>query len=241
MIRRILFSAVILVLVRAPLDAQTSDHENRRTASVFLSVGGLMLDAEGLNASLGAHGYSEMSDRFFSLGAGGLLVINQAILGVEGHSLLAEQASSTNGTFRASMAGRYGMLDFGYLVYEGESLDVYPLLGVGYGHTSLDILDPSGRTFDDVLTDPRRGVALEKEGFLLGISVGGDYVFEVGRGRRRGPLLGVRIGYNYSPVENEWSMDGTPLLGGPELSLTGGFVRILLGWGGRGASWTSGR
>ena len=230
--------ALAAMLAAAPAAAQqqhrnTADHD-RRSVSLYMSVGGAMLDVDQLNGALGAQGYAPVSERFFTLGLGGHLVINQAIVGFQGTGLLAEQSASTNGVFSASLAGRYGMLDFGYLIYEGESLDLYPLLGVGFGQLTLDIVDRTGGTFDGVVADPRRGVELEKKGFLLGLSLGGDYVFEVGRGARRGPMIGIRAGYNYAPVEPEWSLDGTPLLSGPELTLTGPFVRILLGWGGRG-------
>lgn len=230
-----IISILGLTLSAAELNAQHREHGSRRTATTYMTVGMSLLDMDGLNSSLRARDYQGMSDRFFSLGAGGHLVINQAVIGVEGQALLSEQASSTNATFRATLGGQRGMLQFGYLVFEGDNLDLYPLLGVGYGSTKLTIVDPSAGNFDEILADPRRGATLQKGGPLVGLAVGGDWVFEVARGKRRGPALGFRLGYDYAPVESDWSLDGTRLLGGPDLSLTGPYLRILMGFGGRGA------
>lgn len=234
MSKLMIISILGLTLSAADLDAQHREHGSRRTAAVYMTVGMSLLDTDGINNALTAQAYRSLSDRFFSLGAGGHLVLNQAVIGVEGQALLSEQASSTNDTFRATLSGRRSMLQFGYLVFEGDNLDLYPLLGVGYGSTALEILDPAAGNFDEVLADPRRGSVLHKGGPLLGAAVGGDWVFEVAQGKRRGPALGFRLGYDYAPIESDWSLDGTPLLGGPELSLTGPYLRILFGFGGRG-------
>lgn len=232
--RLMMASILALALPATELVAQRGEHGSRRTVTAYMTVGMSLLDTDGINGALRAQEYRSLSDRFFTLGAGGHLVINQAVIGVEGEALLSEQASSTNDTFRAALAGKRGMLQFGYLVYEGDNLDLYPLLGVGYGSTTLEILDPAAGSFNEVLANPRRGAVLHKGGPLIGASLGGDWVFEMARGQRRGPALGFRLGYDYAPVESDWSLDGTRLLGGPDLSLTGPYLRILLGFGGRG-------
>ena len=234
--RFLVISMLSLLVPAAELAAQRGqEHGARRTATMYLTIGMSLLDVGSLNSALGAQDYRGVSDRFFSVGAGGHLVINQAVIGVEGQALLSEQASSTNDIFRAELTGALGMLRVGYLIFEGDNLDIYPLLGVGYGAATLEVVDATGGAFGDVLADPRRGVELTKSGPLIGAALGADWVFEMARGARRGPALGLRLGYDYAPVESDWELGGTRLLNGPDLSLTGPYLRILIGFGGRGA------
>jgi hypothetical protein len=49
-----------------------------------------------------------------------------------------------------------------------------------------------------------------------------------------GPTLGVRGGWVLSPIHGDWSLDGREILGGPDLGITGPYVRLFIGFGSLG-------
>jgi len=70
---------------------------------------------------------------------------------------------------------------------------------------------------------------------LLNVAVGMDYLISFGQDRdggRGGFLLGIRAGYMISPFQGDWSMGELEVAGGPDLGLTGPYVRVMFGGGG---------
>jgi hypothetical protein len=51
-------------------------------------------------------------------------------------------------------------------------------------------------------------------------------------------VVGLRLGYTYSPFGDSWEIltagQALEVKGGPELGITGPFVRLVVGWGGIG-------
>ncbi len=80
-------------------------------------------------------------------------------------------------------------------------------------------------------------------GLLLQAAVGVDYFLGGRRDRgrperlggetrgRSGVLFGARLGYNHKPAEASWEMEDRDILGGPDVKLSGAFVRFSIGWG----------
>lgn len=214
--------------------AQHADPPARRSVAAYLMTGGSLLDVDALNIALAAQAFETFSDRFFSLGGGIHLVLNQAIITGEAHALLTEEGSVSNGTYTGALGSMYGSLGAGYLVYEGDALDLYPLVGVGWERTTLELVQRGAPAFGDVLTDPARGSTLHASGPIVSFSLGGDYVFEAGPSARKGFLIGLRAGYAYAPVQGDWSLGDIDVPDGPAMNVTGPFVHIMIGLGGRG-------
>ncbi len=225
--------AAMMLAVAVPAQAQVPDPDARRSLAGYFMMGGSLLDIDDLNGQLTARLYEPFSDRFFSLGGGLHLIVNQAIIAGELHALLAEQGSVTNGTFTSTLTGGYGSLGVGYLILDGGALDLYPLLGAGWGGMSMELVERGAPTFGEVLDDPARGSRLTNHGPVVSFSLGGDYVFEAGRDAGKGFLIGIRAGYAYAPVEGDWRLGDVDVPAGPAMSVTGPFVRIMLGAGGR--------
>lgn len=198
----------------------------------YFQIGAAQLDVDEINAALTAAGYPAFEENFVSLGGAGLASRNRLLIGGEGHAVFQSSETSADGQFRTSLGGGYGMFNVGYEVFRSDGLSIYPLLGIGGGGTSLRIGERAVVDFDDVLAQPRRGVQLTNASLLLGGALGADWLLGVGTGRG-GMVLSLRAGYNYAPLESDWSIDGTDVAGGPESTLSGFYVRLGFGGGRR--------
>ena len=202
-------------------------------------VGGNQLDMDDLNVRMKDNGYTEFSDNYLSLGGGGHAIINDKIvLGGEGHALLGRTKSSTLGVtdYGSKLSAGYGFFDLGYMLLRAGGLDAYPLLGIGGGGISMNIIQSEIGSFDDILADPDRGAKLSTWDFLINIGLGIDYLYVLGGGEmgEGGLVLGLRGGYIFSPFEGDWKFEGETLPGGPDLGITGPYIRLTIGGGGWG-------
>jgi hypothetical protein len=203
----------------------------------YFMVGGNILDIDALNSILENEGYSTLSNNFLSIGGGCLHQKNRWIIGCEGHFLFGEENKSdiTSGNFETSISAAYGFFDFGYILFNKHFFQVYPLIGLGGGVMSLKIkerlTDPS---FAEVLADPKRNSKLESAAFLINMAIGTEYLMklredETGIG---GLVLGIRVGYTFAPFRSNWKLERTDVSNGPDLRMTGPYVRLILGgWG----------
>lgn len=89
-------------------------------------------------------------------------------------------------------------------------------------------------SFDEVIEDPRRSSELSTGGFLLSPAIGLDYLFDLGENEKDngGWAVGLQLGYTFAPVKDDWEVDGIEVSGGPELGITGPYIRLLIGGGG---------
>jgi hypothetical protein len=122
-------------------------------------------------------------------------------------------------------------------VYSTEDLRVYPLLGLGGGGMSLNIVERgTSPSFDEVLDDPKRDVELSTGGFLLNLALGTDYLLKLGGDEKEEScfIFGLRTGYIFAPIKGNWEMDGVDISGGPDVGITGPYIRLMIGGGGFG-------
>lgn len=240
----------LLFLTTAPLTAQRVRPEGRGA----FQVGFQGTDLGDLNADLTGAGFPSFDDGLITLGGFGLGSAGRFLIGGEGHALLPTEETTADGTFRTRFGGGYGMFNLGYLAYSDDHVDIYPILGVGGGGTTLEIIERSSPTFDDVLDDPARGSRLTTGGFMMSVSVGADYRFGPAererrrwrdRGRDRnddddedddhgGLFVGLRAGWLWTPGDARWELDElNEVAGGPNVGPTGLFIRLSVGgWGG---------
>jgi hypothetical protein len=202
-------------------------------------------DLDPLNARLTTAGLPAFEDGFVTLGGFGLGRAGRILIGGEGHGMLPREEDSADGTYRTRLSGGYGLFNLGYLAHSGPRLDVYPLVGIGGGGMSLEIVERTAPTFDDVLADPARSTRLASGTFLLSAAVGADLRLGGGDrdrrhrdrdddGDRGGLFVGVRAGWLWAPGDTSWELDGlNDVAGGPAAGPEGFYVRVSLGgWGG---------
>ena len=140
---------------------------------------------------------------------------------------------------RSTRRSTAAIFDLGYLAFAQDGLHVYPLIGVGGGGGRLTFDNTADRSFDDLAANPRVGATALTGGFLMQVALGVDKLFVLGTrdegGRRRegGVVVGVRAGYVFGPGQSNWGIGGTDVTGGPDLELTGPYVRVVIGGGGR--------
>jgi hypothetical protein len=191
-------------------------------------------DFSEMNDLFTANGYPSLDDGSFSLGGGGHFIINNVIIGGEGHGLPGNDASDSH--YRISQSSGYGFFNLGYIVFSRSNLLLYPLLGMGGGGTTVTItgLDQKPADFQDILDDPGRESYITSGGFMLNFSLGTDlFLFgdrsEDGTG---GFFAGIRLGYLLDPGKEQWYFSDQELTGSPDTGMSGFYFRITLGGGG---------
>jgi len=200
----------------------------------FFTVGLRWAHLDPLHRALTGAGFAPLADRFVSLGGGGWAVLGRLLLGGEGYGLLGQR--TTLGDREARLAGGYGFFDLGYVIARSSAVRAYGLVGLGGGRWSLRIQE-AGRVpdFAGLLRRPEGSTRLTTGGFLLQTAVGLDLGAPVVRrsGYRGDFLVGLRVGYVWQPGGEGWRLEGgPPVVGGPDVRLTGPTVYLVLGWQG---------
>jgi hypothetical protein len=215
--------------------------ERPPTVKGFFMVGWHGLDLGDLNDRMSVNGFPSSSENVLSLGGGGWVIKNRFLIGGEGHALLGSEETTTDGAFETRLNGGYGQLDLGYRAYSTERLDVYPIIGLGGGTISVDLIERGTPTFDEILADPLTSTKLTADGFLLDLSVAMDVRLTMSDeedGGQNGLAVGLRAGYTYSPNDWDWKVNNdTDAPGGPEIGVRGAYLRLMFGgWGRRGSN-----
>jgi len=224
-------TSFLLVNIAQGQEIRASAKKEGRKMGYFM-FGGNIIDIKTLNSKLKNKGYSELSDNFISLGGGSHRIINRVIIGGEGHRLIGREVTSKG--YRTSIDIGYGFFNSGYILYSVSDLRIYPLLGLGGGGMNLNIVEKDSPSFDEILTNPKRGATLSTGGFLLNLAVGADYLLKLAEDEegRGGLIFGLRAGYIFAPIKGDWEMDGIGISGGPQAAITGPYIRIMIGGGG---------
>ena len=201
----------------------------------FFHFGYNQVDLNSLNSLLSNNGYTKFPTNYLSFGGGGWAVIRNFVIGGQGHGLSG--GTVTGAAYSSEIEMGYGFFDLGYMVVSGKNLKVYPVLGLGGGGVTVRINEiGTTPTFDDVLKDPKRSVELSSNGFLTKLEVNFDYILNnTGSNEGNGGfILGLTIGYTYSPSNNGWEMNERDISGGPVTGVNGFYARLKIGGGGFG-------
>jgi opacity protein-like surface antigen len=231
-----LISAFIPVALMSLLTISLAQETKTRGGRGYFMTGANRLDLNGLNSTLQINNYPSFPDNLFSLGGGGHAVINQFIIGGEGHGLLTSKKDFTlaDRNYKSALEAGYGFFNVGYQIIANSSFSFYPLIGIGGGGITLKISDKTATSFDEILADPGRNVKLTTGGFLLHAALGTENLFVTreNENKRSGFVLGLRAGYIFAPIAGDWHFDGSEIAGGPEIGFTGPYVRLMIGGGG---------
>ncbi len=198
----------------------------------YFAVGSQSIDIKGLNTRLKVFGYPAFEENYITAGGGGHAVIGNLIIGGEGTALI-QTGDQVMGNFRTSFSGGYGAFTLGYIIYSTDAMTLYPQLGLGGGGMNLTIAERSSPSFDEVLSNPRRGVELSSMSFLVDLGVGARYLFSFRERSRGGLTIGVRGGYVHSLNDKRWRLDEVAIPGGPSGAFSGFYLRLTIGGGGK--------
>jgi len=204
--------------------------------------GGFMLefhkmDLGSLNSEMGARGFERFEEGLFWTGGSGYAVINDRLV-IGGSGAGATQAVQSS-LYKATLALGYGMFNVGYIVFSRGNLRVFPTFGFGGQGVNLSITArETAPSFEEILDDPRREVGVSRGGFLCDLGLGADLFLPLGgdESGRGGLLIGLRGGYTLSLFRSDWKMGDLDVVGGPDLELSGPYIRMLIGGMGMGKS-----
>ena len=202
------------------------------------SIGSQWLDISDLNSALSSNGFATFNDPTLSLGFESYYAAKgKYLLGME-FQLFWQEA--TNSTYVQKLNGYWGFVNLGYSLFS-KSVDgfhIYPLFGLGVSRNRLRLTERAVLDFDDIVTDPQQESFLTKWDFLLQVAVGADFTIsftEIENGGGGGGLmLGVRAGYQFSVTDSSWNMSSLDISGDPGLSMSGLFLRFVIGGHGYG-------
>ncbi|MDI6807605.1 MAG: hypothetical protein QME66_01315 [Candidatus Eisenbacteria bacterium] len=237
MVRGIRVTAILAVvaLIGLLVPAVSQSREVREAGGRgFFMVGGANLDINNLNARLKANGYPEFSKNLVSFGGSGYGIVNRVIIGGEGHTFFGRK--TTIGDSQSSISAAYGCFNLGYLLYSKKGVNIYPIMGIGGGEMSFKIVERSSPTFDGLLVNPKRNAGLSTDVFLLSVGLGVDKLVNLGGDEKGegGLAIGLQVGFTFAPNIGEWSLEERNIAGGPEIGITGPYVRLMFGGGGSG-------
>ncbi|MBN1550856.1 hypothetical protein JW979_05290, partial [bacterium] len=178
-----LLTTMIVISILFVSLAQTQEPEpcvKKQGGMGYSIFGNSTIDIANLNTKLKSKGYTTLPKNYFCVGGGGHSIINKRwIIGGEAYSLLGNDV--TGGNFKGSTYIFQGFANFGYIVFSTKALSVYPLLGLGGGTIKLTFSEKNASySFDDILTDPKRGTTLTAGGFLINLALGVDYYLKLG-------------------------------------------------------------
>jgi len=198
--------------------------------SLSLTAGSYWLDIGDLNNELEKNGYVKLPDRVFSIGTIGFDRLNESLwYAAEGNILLGKE-TNYNG-FRSSLLSGYAMAEIGYFA-DYKEVNFYPFLGVGGGWNRLKITDSMSYSFDELLATPFKEVNTKNSFLILGLGIGLEHGFFSNRnGQVDGLIIGLRGGYNFTPLVSDWKIDGNTLKGGPDTGIAGYYIRMTIGYG----------
>lgn len=201
----------------------------------YFMTGKTNLDLDGLNTRFQNKGLSEISDELFLIGGGVFHKVSPRFMaGVEGQLLIGNQKSSIidGKEYSSSILGGYGLVNTAYLVYESDRLDIFPIFGVGVGGLGVKIGQSS---FDSILDNPTRAASLTSLNFIVNIGLETDFKMKVtGKNNNEGFVyVGLRGGYMFSPIKGGWYADEMSLTGDPEGGITGPYICLTIGGGGK--------
>lgn len=234
--KAVVVSALLLCLV-AGLTTGAGAREQRGGGHGYFYAGTSFLDLDKLNEALTTRGYPRFATQLFSMGGGGHAFIGRLVLGGQGQALFGRSKDVVKNStpYKTNLNAGIGMFDIGYVVTPPARLQVFPMLGIGGGGLEVSVVEKQPPAFDEILEHPARGARLSTGVFLLNLALGLDYLVPTGRDKSGmgGLVLGVEVGYTFTPFFAPWSADEIEITGGPDVGITGPYLRLKIGGGGR--------
>ena len=219
------------ISINRPDSAKVNLKVKKRTAS-YGGLGGFMIgagqiDLKNLNSSLKQYGYKEFDDLVMTTGGGGWGIVNNLMFGGEGHGVrgLAESGIAGSQRYKMTLKMDYGMFDLGYQFYNSRDFNSYIMGGIGHNKIEFRITEDRPDLFGELLADPKRDLILNKETYLVDLSLGGNYMYHFGATL----FLGLKTGYVFAFDQDS---NENNILDCPAFGVTGSYAKFFIGFGG---------
>ncbi len=190
--------------------------------ALAVSVGaGRLLGGTDLSQSLLAHRFGELGG--FSTRVG------LCLLGVwdTGFVLQSEYDYSIAANPAATLTTHQLVLDAGYVAASRGEVLVYPVAGLGFGTTTLELASPllGVQSYEEVLTRPEYDTTLASPAFV----VHAGFMASLW-GSGRGDFVGLTTGFTYSILKSDWKHRGVAVTGSPNAPSSQVYLALLFGW-----------
>lgn len=241
-------SLALLTLAAAPLAGQGARGEGVGPggtfpyATIFFGSGGSVAFTGDLNARLDTAKYFAVSNDAISYGGGGRLHWGRMIVGAEyAMTDFGEESSPVTGKTSA-LRSRFYLGQAGYAAYAGRHLNIYPMIGAGAGTMVVTLSDRNGGgkppagvdpTFTEIVLHPNYSSKLEATYLLFEPAIGMDWLVLRSVADRAGLTIGARLGKKFAPNRAPWKLNGSKVIGGPDVGPDGTFFRLTVGIGWR--------
>lgn len=205
----------------------------KRVNAAYLMGGLSFMNFNRLNNYLAEGDYPTLSERYVTYGAGGHVIQNKFIVGLEIHRFIEKTTTRSTKEFNTGAYGKYFVLNFGYLLYSKKGLMVYPLLGMGFGELRLRVTENNIESFQDI-NQYQRGSESIARSFVVNLAVGADYFFKYNH-KKKGKnnlMIGIRAGVLLSAIKDDWTVNHIRVADGPIAGLSNPYVCIVFGLGG---------
>lgn len=200
--------------------------------NLLFDVGYSQYNLSALNQVMTAKGYNAFSEHNLALGAGTQLILWHVITEFETH--FAFNAPVLNDDYVANLGLGHFLLNVGYQFRPIPQLSLYPLVGIGLGFLDLNFRRRAQLpSFDEFLANPGRQGRISDLFLALNAGLGLDWISDWGF------QIGLRGGYLWTPPSNWWQIQDvgnsdnsvtTPVAGGPDISLSGPYFKLMLGF-----------
>lgn len=227
-----LFTASSLLLSLSASAEPNLNWDVFQGAKAWYDPGFSFLDTTAFNGAIANQGYNNLSNVFISQGGGAHLILDRIILGGSGMGLNGFRSANAAGDV-LGVSGGYGLFNLGYMVYQDQNFNLYPVLGIGSGHLSVSGSGSLNKVFG--LSGSEDVSRIDSNQVVLDIGIGADYLidFNADSANATGLLVGLKLGYLFVPSPTQWEANRR-LVGGtnlPNLSNQGLYFNLILGAG----------
>lgn len=231
----ILSSLIFLITaILSDLKAQIGKSaQNHFTGGMgFFRLGTANVDLTVVNNSLKRRDLPSVSRQFSSVGGCGYRVVNNVLYGIGGQGLISVLSASPDANVQVN--GGYGAIYLGYIAYQKEKFQVYPIFGVGGAGMNLKISSTgSPGTFDNFLRNPNLEGSVSTGNLIMNFELNADYFLTgfIKDNLLSGWIGGLSLGYLVSPFKSGWQRNGYQIADSPELRIQSFYFTLKLGGG----------
>lgn len=154
-----------------------------------------------------------------SIGGGGYGVFNHFMVGGEGGSISASSVANQNGEAELSIG--YGVFQAGYILPTPGKLNIYPMIGMGWGGSDLKITYADG-------TEQQFNASR----FFMSTELNAELFSFADEHNRSGFKVGLCAGFLFNPQTQAWKEKSTGYSDLGNTFMNGPYIRIKVGGGG---------
>jgi len=228
-----LISCCTILFLALSLCGQENTEGEKSTRSLkgpYISYGLQMPDFSELNTILAANDYATLEETDLSFGIGFAFKTKHVIIQADAFRYI--QCIDSQDEICSHMIGSGLGLSAGYDFLKNDQFDLYPLLGVSYDMGKLQISENEilQTQFNSYLPTRNQSEMINIS-YSLHMGLQFDFLPLLCKNTGERWMLGIRAGYYYPLLKNEWYMHekDIELENGPEINTSGTYAKLILG------------